>query len=134
VLGVNDEVPWPVHFTSRVTGNVEIGSKVWKSFAVSGGCYIQGINGVSIDDGVMFGPGVRLISANHSRDCLDPWVPASPISIGKNSWLGANVVVLPGVRIGQDCIIGAGAVVTRDVPDGLIAAGVPAEEVSKGST
>ena len=52
-----------------------------------------------------------------------------PIHIGKNVWLGANVTVLPGVTIGDGSIIAAGAVVTRDVPENMIAAGVPAKVI-----
>jgi acetyltransferase-like isoleucine patch superfamily enzyme len=56
---------------------------------------------------------------------------ARPVSVGPGSWLGVNVTVLPGVKIGTGCVIGAGAVVTRDVPDWHIAAGVPARTLRR---
>jgi maltose O-acetyltransferase len=83
---------------------------------------------IRIGDQVQLGPGVQLLTADHPRDAaLRASGPerADPISIGARSWLGGAVVVCPGVRIGEDSIIGAGSVVTRDVPDGVVAAGNP---------
>ena len=83
VLGINGEYPWMINFTSRVVGDILVGEGVWVSFACSGGCYIQGNNGIEIGDGTIFAPGVKIISANHSFDDMDQWAPASPIRIGK---------------------------------------------------
>lgn len=127
VLGINGNVPWPVHFTSKVGGDIEIGENVWKSFAASGGCYIQGTNGIRIGDNTIFAPGVKIISANHVKGNLSAWDKCRSIEIGKNVWIGTNVVVLPGVHIGDGAVIAAGAVVTRDVPAEAIVAGVPAK-------
>jgi maltose O-acetyltransferase len=72
---------------------------------------------------------VQLLTATHP---IDPgprrvgWEYAEPISIADNVWLGGGVIVCPGVTIGQDTVVGAGAVVTRDLPAGVVAAGVPA--------
>jgi maltose O-acetyltransferase len=72
---------------------------------------------------------VQLITATHP---IDPgprragWESAQPITIGDNVWLAAGVIVLPGVTIGDDTVVGAGATVTRDLPAGVVAAGVPA--------
>lgn len=126
-LGLNREYPWPVHFTSRVVGSVDIGKDVWISFAVSGGCYIQGGNGIEIGDETLFGPGVKIISANHSLEYLKRWEPGPPVKIGKRCWISANAVILPGVAIGDDVVVGAGAVVTRSFPNGAVLAGVPAK-------
>lgn len=130
VLRVNANVPWMVHFTSCVWGTISIGQNVWKSFAVSPGCYIQGGNGVTIDDDTIFGPGVRIISANHDPDNFSRWVKTAPITIGKRCWLGVNAVILPGVQLGDDVIVGAGAVVTKSFPSSSVIAGVPAKVVS----
>ena len=54
-----------VHYTSYVYGDVKIGKNVWVSFATSGGCYIQGDNGIKIGDNTIFAPGIKIISANH---------------------------------------------------------------------
>ena len=72
---------------------------------------------------------VQLLTATHP---IDPeprrigWEYAEPITLADNVWLGGGVVVCPGVTIGQDTVVGAGAVVTRDLPAGVVAAGVPA--------
>lgn len=72
---------------------------------------------------------VQLLTATHP---IDPgprragWESAAPITVADNVWLGGGVIVCPGVTIGQDTVVGAGAVVTRDLPSGVVAAGVPA--------
>lgn len=133
VLGVNAQVPWNVHFTSRVIEDVKIGRNVWVSFAVSGGCYVQGGNGVEIGDDTIFAPGVKIISANHDHNDLTRWVPTSPIRIGKRCWIGTNAVILPGVGLGDGVIVGAGAVVNRSFPAAAIIGGVPARVLTSSS-
>jgi acetyltransferase-like isoleucine patch superfamily enzyme len=127
---VNAQVPWNVHFTSRVIGNVKIGRNVWISFSLSGGCYFQGANGIEIGDDTLIAPGVKLVSANHDPHHLSQWISAFPIRIGKRCWFGANAVVLPGVTLGDGVIVAAGAVVTKIFPKGSILAGVPARAIS----
>ena len=127
VCGLNRVYSWPVHFTSRVVGRVTIGKNVWVSFAVSGGCYIQGGNGIEIGNDTLFAPGVKIISANHSLTDLKKWDSASPIIIGKRCWIGANAVILPEVVLGDDVVVGAGAIVSRSFPDGAVVAGIPAK-------
>jgi len=131
VLRVNSRVPWQVHFTSVVSGNIKVvmGKNVKRCFAVSGGCYIQGMNGIEIGDDTIFAPGVRIISANHSLDDLDLVADAPPIIIGKRVWIGANAVILPGVQIGDDVVIGAGSIVTKNVPPGITVVGNPAHPI-----
>jgi maltose O-acetyltransferase len=73
---------------------------------------------------------VQLLTATHplaAEPRRDGWESVAPIAIGDNVWLGGGVIVCPGVTIGDDTVIGAGAVVTRDLPAGVLAAGVPAE-------
>lgn len=129
---VNGNVPWMVHYTSRVTvpEKITLGADVWVSFAASGGCYIQGRNGIEIGDHTIFAPGVKIISANHDPDRLGEWLPADPIVIGQGCWIGANAVILPGVRLGDRCLVGAGAVVTKSFPGGSVLGGVPARQIS----
>lgn len=75
---------------------------------------------------------VQLLTATHP---VDPgprrmgWESGEPVTIADNVWLGSGVIVCPGVRIGEDTVVGAGAVVTRDLPTGVVAAGVPARVV-----
>lgn len=133
VFRLNSELPFSVHFTSRVIPGkgIEVGPHVWKSFALSGGCYIQGGNGIQIGDGTLFAPGVKIISANHDPRQLHKWIEAPPIRIGKRCWIGANAVILPGVELGDDVIVGAGSVVTRSVPSGTTVAGNPARPLER---
>lgn len=128
VLGINADVPWMVHYTSRVTAphRITLGEGVWVSFAVSGSCYVQGINGIHIGDNTIFGPGVCIVSADHDPADLSRHLRCAPITIGARCWIGAHVVVLPGVSLGDDVIVGAGAVVTRSFPAHSVVAGVPA--------
>lgn len=83
---------------------------------------------VTIGDRVLFGPKVGLYTSNHSFDAREREIGGcivKPITIGNRCWLAANVTVLPGVTIGDDVIIGAGSVVTHDIPSNVIAVGNP---------
>ena len=89
---------------------------------------------IEIGDDVWFGPDVFVTDANHGMS--DPDLPvgdqigdARPVRIGRGSWLGHGAIVLPGVTIGRQAVVAAGAVVHRDVPDYGVAAGVPAKIV-----
>ncbi len=87
---------------------------------------------ITIGDHVQIGPNVQLLTPTHP---VDPdlrrsgWEAAEPIVIGDNVWLGGGVIVLPGVTIGNDTVVGAGAVVTRDLPARVVAVGNPARVV-----
>ncbi|WP_051949139.1 acyltransferase [Methylosinus sp. PW1] len=133
IFRINSDTKWSVHFTSRVQrpDNIRIGRNVAKSFAVSGGCYIQAFNGVEIGDDTIFSFGVGIVSSNHDPSNLSNSMPDAPVKIGRNCWLGKNAVVLPGVELGDGCVVGAGAVVTRSFGPGAVLAGAPAREISK---
>lgn len=83
----------------------------------------------------MMGTDVTVITRNHRHDRTDipmmeqGFEEEQPVVIGNDVWIGDRVVILPGVHIGNGCIIGAGAVVTKDIPDNAIAAGVPARVI-----
>lgn len=126
ILDINNNIPWMVHFTSRVSGKVTIGKDVWISFAVSGGCYIQGVNGIEIGDYTIFAPGVKIISANHNPSNLKKWELSEPVRIGEKCWIGANSVILSGVQLGDNVIVGAGAIVTKSFPSNSVIGGNPA--------
>ena len=85
-----------------------------------------------IEDRVSFGPNVTLILATHSNHSrLNDVIQQPPrkIHIGEDSWIGAGAIILPNVTIGKCCVIGAGAVVTHDIPDYSVAVGVPARVI-----
>jgi acetyltransferase-like isoleucine patch superfamily enzyme len=126
-LRINYRIPFMVHFTSIVSGKISIGKNVAYYFANSNGCYIQGINGISIGDNTIFASGVKIISANHNKYDYKCHDISLPISIGENCWLGANSVILPGVQIGNNVIVAAGSVVTKSFDSNLIIGGVPAK-------
>jgi len=92
---------------------------------------VQGGNGISIGEGTVFGPGVKIVSANHNAKDLSTWEPAESIRIGKACWIGANAVILPGVEIGDSSIVGAGAVVTKSFPAKSVVAGNPAKTIKR---
>lgn len=115
------------------------------SLSIGENCYLNknvriGSDGgeVRIGDNVMMGPNIVIDPSTHGHDRTDIPMRDQPllhgsIEIGDDVWLGANSVVLRGVRIGKGCIVGAGAVVTRDLPPMSIAAGVPARVIGSRS-
>ena len=121
-------LPCSLHFTSRVTvaDKLSIGRDVRVSLAYSGGVYIQAANGVEIGDDTLIAPGVKIVSSNHRVGDLIAHDACEPIRIGKRCWLGANAIILPGVQLGDDTVVAAGAVVTKSFPSGCVLAGVPA--------
>lgn len=130
LFGLNRESRIPINFTSQIIcpERIKLGLNVNRSFLVSGGCYYQGINGIFIDDNTIIGPGVKIISANHSVSNIHSHSENSAIHIGKNCWLGSNVIILPGVVLGDNTIVAAGAVVSKSCKKGnTILKGVPAK-------
>lgn len=84
---------------------------------------------IRIGDHCQFGPNVQLLTPTHPIEPAprrEGWESAEPITIEDNVWIGGGVIVCPGVTIGRDSVIGAGAVVTKDVSPGVVAAGNPA--------
>lgn len=89
---------------------------------------------VTIGDDVQIGPNVQLLTATHPLDPgprRDKWEAAQPIVIGDNVWLGGGVIVCPGVTVGENTVVGAGSVVTRDLPANVVAVGSPARVVKQ---
>lgn len=108
--------------------NVRIGDRFFANYNLT----ILDEARVSIGNDVFIGPNVSIYTACHptepnERNKLVEW--ARPVTIGDNVWIGGSVTILPGVTIGSDTTIGAGSVVTRDIPSGVVAAGNPARVV-----
>jgi maltose O-acetyltransferase len=110
--------------------NIHLGEDVFLNF----NCVILDVVRVTIGDHTKIGSAVQILAADHPRD---PKVRASllesgkPIRIGRNVWIGSGAMILPGVTIGDDAVIGAGSVVTRDVAPGATVVGNPARPLAK---
>lgn len=109
-------------------GCLEIGSRSLVNF----GCSLVAHELVRIGDGCQIGPYTMLLDNDYHH--VDPdrrleRPPSRPIVLGDNVWIGARSIVLPGVTIGRDSCVGAGSVVTRDVPERCLVAGVPARTI-----
>jgi len=105
--------------------NISLGDGVFLNF----GCVVLDVAQVTIGELTQIGPGVQILTADHPRDAAqrrEMLEFGRPVTIGANVWIGGGAIILPGVAIGDDAIIGAGSVVTRDVPAQGIAVGNPA--------
>lgn len=105
--------------------NIRLGAGVFLNF----NCVILDVVEVTIGDRTQIGPCVQILTADHPRDAAGRASGLEfgrPIRIGRNVWIGGGAIILPGVSVGDDALIGAGSVVTRDVPSGATAAGNPA--------
>lgn len=105
--------------------NIRLGRNVFLNY----NCVILDVCEVDIGDGTQIGPGVQILTADHPREAAERAAGVEfgrPIVMGFNVWIGGGALILPGVTIGDDAIVGAGAVVTRDVPAGAMAVGNPA--------
>lgn len=127
---VGDNVWIEPDFRCEFGKNISIGNDVYINF----GCVILDCGQVSIGNNCLIGPNVGIFSGNHTTDAEERaaggLIP-KPITIGNRVWLCGNVSIVPGVRIGDDTIIGAGSVVTHDIPSGVIAAGNPCRVLRK---
>jgi maltose O-acetyltransferase len=103
--------------------NIELGQRVFFNF----NCVVLDVCRVQIGDFTLFGPAVQIYTPMHpfNAELRRKEEFGKPVTIGSDVWVGGGAVILPGVRIGSHAVIGAGSVVTRDVPDGVFAAGNP---------
>ena len=107
--------------------NIELGERVFFNF----NCVVLDVCRVRIGDYTLFGPGVQILTPVHPMNAEQRRRAeyGAPVEIGADVWVGGGALILPGVRIGSRAVIGAGSVVTRDVPDGVFAAGNPCRVV-----
>jgi maltose O-acetyltransferase len=103
--------------------NIELGERVFFNF----NCVVLDVCLVRIGDYTLFGPGVQILTPMHpmNAELRRREEYGKPIEIGSDVWVGGGVLILPGVHVGSRSVVGAGSVVTRDVPEGVFAAGNP---------
>ena len=110
--------------------NIEVGADFYMNF----GCVILDCAKVTIGDNVLFGPNVQIYCPGHPldpvlRNGLNGPEYALPVTIGNDVWVGGGAILLPGVTVGDGAVVGAGSVVTKDVPPMVVVAGNPAKVV-----
>jgi acetyltransferase-like isoleucine patch superfamily enzyme len=101
---------------------------IGKNVFINHGCSFLDLGGITIEDEVLIGPQVKLVTENHP---LDPetrkGLITKPILIKQNAWIGAGATILPGVTVGENAVVAAGAVVSKDVPANTVVGGIPAK-------
>jgi maltose O-acetyltransferase len=107
--------------------NIKLGERVFFNF----NCVVLDVCEVTIGDYTLFGPAVQVYTATHpmNAELRRKQEFAKPIAIGPDVWVGGGAIICPGVKIGAKAVIGAGSVVTRDIPAGVFAAGNPCRVV-----
>jgi len=103
-------------------------TKIGKNVFINFDCVFLDLGGITIEDNVLIAPKVSLLTESHplnpnERQSLIP----KPIHIKKNVWIGANATILQGVTIGENSVVAAGSVVSKDVPDNVVTGGIPAK-------
>lgn len=108
---------------------IRAGEKVFVNF----GCVFLDGGGITIGANTRIAPGVHIYTARHPLEAQArlEWEDVQPVTIGENVWIGGQVVVCPGVSIGDRSVIGAGAVVVKDIPADCMAAGNPARVIKR---
>ncbi len=111
-------------FYSDFGENIHIGKNVFVNHA----CTFMDRGGIILEDNVLIGPKVNLITTTHPINPAERRATISqPILIKKGAWIGVGATILPGVTVGENSIVAAGAVVSKDVPDNSIVGGIPAK-------
>ncbi len=125
-LGEKCYIEPPLYFDHGY--NIHLGSGVY----MNTGCIILDQCPVNIGDNTLFGPRVGIYCALHPIDAMVRNLlveGGKPITVGKNCWIGGNAVICPGVTIGDNVVIGAGSVVTKDIPSNTVAVGNPCKVI-----
>ncbi|WP_194774804.1 DapH/DapD/GlmU-related protein [Pararhodonellum marinum] len=131
---LNEVLPEPLHAYTTVFPpfHTNFGKFIWigKCVFINHGCSFLDLGGITIEDNVMIGPQVKITSENHP---VDPKIRRhlilGQVHIKRNAWIGAGATILPGVTVGENAIVAAGAVVNRDVPDNTVVGGIPAKVI-----
>ncbi len=133
LFGTGGETVWmQPPFFCDYGSNIELGERVFFNF----NCVVLDVCRVRIGDFALFGPAVQIYTPMHPLDAdrrrREEF--GKPVDIGSDVWVGGGAIILPGVRIGSRAVIGAGSVVSRDVPEGVLAAGNPCRVIREITT
>ncbi|OMJ07310.1 putative acetyltransferase [Smittium culicis] len=131
LLGTSDETTYLEKYAYFDYG---INTHVGKNFYMNAGCVILDCGRVDIGNDVMFGPNVQIYTVTHPLEAqlrISGQEYSRPIKIGDNVWIGGGSIVLPGITIGNNSVVAAGSVVTKDVPENVVVAGNPAKFMKK---
>lgn len=124
---VDESLSLFVPFTADFGKNIKIGKNVF----INSGCRFQDQGGITIGNGSLIGHNVVLATINHDYNPKNRGtMHLQPIVLERNSWIGSNATILPGITIGENSVVAAGSVVTKDVPANTIVAGNPAKFMS----
>jgi acetyltransferase-like isoleucine patch superfamily enzyme len=105
-------------------------TKIGKNVFINFDCTFLDLGGITIEDNVLIAPKVSLLSEGHPLSPVDRQsLTPGHVHIKKNAWIGANATIMPGVTVGENAVVAAGAVVSKDVPDNAIVGGVPAKTI-----
>ena len=121
--GVRILTPFICDFGNRVTFG--------KNVFINHSAILSASGGIEIQDGVMLAPGVKIATINHDFDNRHKIYTYGKVTLKKNAWLGIGCTICPGVTVGMNSVVAAGAVVTRDVPDNTVVAGCPARVIKE---
>lgn len=122
-----DTVQMQPPFFCDYGANIELGERVFFNF----NCVVLDVCPVRIGSFTLFGPSVQILTPMHPLNAAERRKKeyGKPVEIGSDVWVGGGAIILPGVRIGARAVIGAGSVVSRDIPEGMFAAGNPCRVV-----
>lgn len=134
ILGINRQVTWPVSFKVSVLSheNISFHPDDLNNF-MAGGSYFQALRAkLVIGRGTYIAPNVGIFTENHDLNDPDKRSVAKDVHIGEKCWIGMNAIILPGVKLGNHTVVGAGSVVTKSFPEGnCVIAGNPARLIRK---
>lgn len=115
-------VPFQTDFGRHIT----FGKNVYVNMDV----FMTNLGGITIEDDVLIAPRVKILTVNHPLEPSDRHkLELKSVTIKKNAWIGADATIMPGVTVGENAVVAAGALVTKDVPDNTLVAGIPARIV-----
>lgn len=122
-----DDVRILTPFICDFGNRVEFGKNVF----INHSAILSASGGIEFEDGVSVAPGVRIATINHDFNNRHTIYTYGKVTIKKNAWIGMNVTICPGVTIGENSVIAAGAVVTKNIPSNVVAGGVPAKVIKE---